>query len=83
MHICTVWAGKVRRKKAKLGQSCTDKQRQNQLAVTYISCARSVAKTYPTIFGSWPRQTWTRGGWEEGWGQGAVRRKCLVENECG
>lgn len=41
------------------GQPCTSTEKEKQFGMTYIHCAQSLAKIYPTVFGSWLQQTRT------------------------
>lgn len=45
-----------------MGSTSTEKEKQ--FGMTYIHCAQSLAKIYPTVFGSWLQQTCT-GRWGE------------------
>lgn len=40
-----------------MGSTRTEKEKQ--FGMTYIHCAQSLAKIYPTVFGSWLQQTCT------------------------
>lgn len=41
------------------GQPCTSTEKEKQIGMTYIHCAQSLAKIYPTVFGSWLQRTRT------------------------
>lgn len=70
-----------------MGSTSTEKEKQ--FGMTYIHCAQSLAKIYPTVFGSWLQQTCT-GRWgererkggrerERGWGREKERLlKCWL-----